>query len=234
MPHKREDHPPRVGNRRRQKRRGSEPCCAGNANHRREKSSSHRKSPDRPIAGTECGRRSRTRRRARQRICRGGIGSTQTGRTQSDRGDRNWHRLIANGQSGTGSERDAEPIGAGHYQNGRVGNRNQRRVPRAGCWHRPDQSGDPATRQSDPAERQCVRADCRRPRRNWRCRRNSCSPALPISRSKQTRPGNTSGQWPPGARLFRRPHIGSRNPLRSSRRRAMLRSGANRMVSHST
>ncbi len=49
--------------------------------------------------------------------------------------------------------------GAGDQEDGGTGDRDQRRLPRAGRRHRPDQPGDPAARSGDATERQRVGAN---------------------------------------------------------------------------
>ena len=154
----REDRPS-VGRRCATKRRGGGACRSGDADHRRE---DHHRAGDRPAdrpAGAERGGRGSPGRRTRQGLRGCCLRGPQARRTQSDGGGRDRHGFVTDGEGGTGSRRDAEPAGAGHQEDRRTGDRDQRRVPRAGCRGRADQPGDPAARQGDAAERQCVRAD---------------------------------------------------------------------------
>ncbi len=75
------------------------------------------------------------------------------------RGHGNRRAFDADRQRGAGRGRNAQPAGARYPQDGATGDRDQRRLPRAGYRCRPDQPGDSATRQSDAAECQRVGAD---------------------------------------------------------------------------
>ncbi len=87
------------------------------------------------------------------------LGGPQAGRAQPGRGGRNQPVVDQHGESGAGGRTDAGPSGAGDQEDRRTGDRNQRRVPRAGHRRGPDQPGDPAARQGDATECQCVGAD---------------------------------------------------------------------------
>jgi len=96
-------------------------------------------------------------RRAWPRLCCGGLGSAQAGRTQPVGGSGNLDAVGRYGQGRAVGRVDAGQAGAGHPADGRTGRGNLGRQPRAECRRLADQYGDPAARQGDAAEHQCRR-----------------------------------------------------------------------------